>query len=162
MGCRPIRVLPFEGRKIQFTNPQRTCTYSQNSNQAGGAALQTGMTPSSVQTQPATVVVGNRPRWLSAHHGRTGFSYEFCMMSSWTNRPKFSDPDRKHALPFRLFARSSVRFDALVKWKCARGVSTLDAGYDAKTICEILDIGPTSINGVAVLLLRPRGCRFSG
>jgi hypothetical protein len=32
--------------------------------------------------------------------------------------------------------------DALV-WKRARAFILLDSGYDAKTICEILDIGPT-------------------
>ena len=34
------------------------------------------------------------------------------------------------------------KVDALV-WKRARAFILLDAGYDAKTICEILDIGPT-------------------
>ena len=34
------------------------------------------------------------------------------------------------------------KVDALV-WKRARAFLLLDAGYDAKTICEILDIGPT-------------------
>ena len=34
------------------------------------------------------------------------------------------------------------KVDALV-WKRARTFLLLDAGYDAKTICEILDIGPT-------------------
>jgi hypothetical protein len=33
--------------------------------------------------------------------------------------------------------------DALV-WKRARAFLLLDAGYDAKTICEILDIVPTA------------------
>ncbi|MFT5067783.1 MAG: hypothetical protein ACI9TA_003416 [Reinekea sp.] len=35
------------------------------------------------------------------------------------------------------------KVDALV-WKRARAFLLLDAGYDAKTICEILDIGPTA------------------
>ena len=34
------------------------------------------------------------------------------------------------------------KVDALV-WKRARVFLLLDAGYDSKTICEILDIGPT-------------------
>ena len=34
------------------------------------------------------------------------------------------------------------KVDALV-WKRARAFLLLDAGYDAKTICKILDIGPT-------------------
>jgi hypothetical protein len=34
------------------------------------------------------------------------------------------------------------KVDALV-WKRARACLLLDAGYDAKTICEILGIGPT-------------------
>ena len=34
------------------------------------------------------------------------------------------------------------KVDALV-WKRARALSLLDAGYDAQTICEILDLGPT-------------------
>ena len=34
------------------------------------------------------------------------------------------------------------KVDALV-WKRARAFLLLDAGYDPKTICEILDIGPT-------------------
>jgi transposase len=34
------------------------------------------------------------------------------------------------------------KVDALL-WKRARAFLLLDAGYDAKTICEILDIGPT-------------------
>ena len=34
------------------------------------------------------------------------------------------------------------KVDALV-WKRARAFILLDGGYDAKTICEILDIGPT-------------------
>ena len=34
------------------------------------------------------------------------------------------------------------KVDALV-WKRARAFLLLDAGYDAKTICEILDIGPS-------------------
>ena len=34
------------------------------------------------------------------------------------------------------------KVDALV-WKRARAFLLLDAGYDAQTICEILDIGPT-------------------
>jgi len=36
----------------------------------------------------------------------------------------------------------------------------LDAGYDAKTICEILDIGPTVLNRSGGFLLQARGCRF--
>jgi hypothetical protein len=35
------------------------------------------------------------------------------------------------------------KVDALVG-KRARAFLLLDAGYDAKTICEILDIGPTA------------------
>ena len=34
------------------------------------------------------------------------------------------------------------KVDALV-WKRARAFLLLDAGYDTKTICEVLDIGPT-------------------
>ena len=34
------------------------------------------------------------------------------------------------------------KVDALV-WKCARAFLLLAAGYNAKTICEILDIGST-------------------
>lgn len=47
--------------------------------------------------------------------------------------------DQRAALE-KLCRRRKV--DALV-WKRARAFILLDAGYDAKTICEILDIGPT-------------------
>jgi hypothetical protein len=52
------------------------------------------------------------------------------------------DPDRRATLcPSGICRQRKV--DALV-WKRARAFLLLDAGYDAKTICEILDIGPTA------------------
>ena len=51
------------------------------------------------------------------------------------------------------------KVDALV-WKRARAFLLLDAGYDAKTICEILDIGPTVLTQWR-FALQAWGCRFS-
>ena len=54
-------------------------------------------------------------------------------------RPVTLTEDQRSALQ-TICRRRKV--DALV-WKRARAFLLLDAGYDAKTICEILDIGPT-------------------
>ncbi len=52
------------------------------------------------------------------------------------------------------------KVDALV-WKRARAFLLLDAGYDAQTICEILDLGPTVLAQWRVFL-QAWDCRFSG
>ena len=52
------------------------------------------------------------------------------------------------------------KVDAVV-WKRARAFLLLDAGYDAKIICEILDIGPTVLTEWR-FAFAGAGCRFSG
>ena len=52
------------------------------------------------------------------------------------------------------------KVDALV-WKRARAFLLLDAGYDAQTICEILDLGPTVLAQWR-FFLQAWDCRFSG